>query len=85
MDLIPKLVDYIIYVRQLQIKNNYKPSTIFAADETAVWFDMLSETTVETVGAKQVPIRTTGHEKMRVTVLLTARADGKKTETIYCF
>lgn len=40
--------------------------------------DSLSSTCIEKVGAKDVTIRSTGHEKMRITVMLTARANGTK-------
>lgn len=52
LDLIPKLTDFVIYIRKLQLKNNFDSSSIFACDETTVWFDMLSETTVDSVGVK---------------------------------
>lgn len=47
-------------------------------DETAVWKDMLSSTTVDKVGSKTVSIKTTGHEKEKVTVCLAEKADGTK-------
>ena len=43
-----------------------------------MWEDMLVKTTVEHVRAKEVLVRSTGHEKARVTVCLTAKADGSK-------
>ena len=46
---------------------------------------MSSENTVGRVGAKQVPLRTKGNEKMRVTVMLTARADGTKLKPFIIF
>ena len=36
---------------------------------------MVSETTVETTGAKDVPTKSTGHEKVRVSVCLAAKLD----------
>lgn len=54
-------------------------------DETAVWLDMPGETTIETVGVKSVPLKTTGHEKERVTVCLTAMADGRKLPPLLIF
>ena len=39
---------------------------------------MPGETTVEHVGARSVPLRTTGNEKSRFTVVLAATADGRK-------
>ena len=52
---------------------------------TAVWADMLSETTVDRVGSKAVNLKTTGHEKVRVSVCLAARADGSKLKPMIVF
>ena len=53
-------------------------------DETAVWKDMVSET-VETTGAKDVTMKSTGHEKVRVSVSLAAKLDGTKVEPFIIF
>uniref|UniRef100_A0A915LSX9 DDE-1 domain-containing protein n=1 Tax=Meloidogyne javanica TaxID=6303 RepID=A0A915LSX9_MELJA len=53
-------------------------SDILAMDETAVWFDDPGGRCIDTRGAKDVTVLTTGHEKMRITVCLSARSDGKK-------
>ena len=42
-------------------------------DETAVWNDMISNTTVEKRGAQSVNLKCTGHEKTKITVCLTAK------------
>lgn len=84
-ELLPKLISYVAFVRMLQLQNGYKLSSIYAADETAIWFDMVSETTVDTIGTKEISIRTTGHEKMRITVTLTACANGKKCKPFIIF
>uniref|UniRef100_A0A915E858 Transposase n=1 Tax=Ditylenchus dipsaci TaxID=166011 RepID=A0A915E858_9BILA len=47
-----------------------KFSSIYAMDETAVWFDCPANTCIETKGAKDVTVVTTGHENMRITVCL---------------
>lgn len=41
--------------------------------ETAVWNDMISNTTVEKRGAQSVNLKSTGHEKTKITVCLTAK------------
>ena len=53
-------------------------SAIYICDETAIWLNATSNTTVCEAGAKEVSIRTTGHDKVRLTVLLCAKADGFK-------
>lgn len=81
-DVAPKLVSFIAYVKSLRIQRKYDFDSIYAMDETAIWLDMPSATTLETKGSKEVPIRTTGHEKSRITVCLTAKASGKKLKPL---
>jgi len=40
-----------------------QPDDIYAMDETAVWFNVLCETTVNEKGARSVTVKTRGHEK----------------------
>ena len=47
-------------------------------DETPIWADMPSKTTIDKRGLKIVPIKSTGHEKQHVTVCLAIKADGSK-------
>ena len=45
--LIVRLVSYIIHVRRLQRLHAFAESDIIAMDETPVWSDMISNTTIE--------------------------------------
>ena len=45
------------------MKYQYGLSDIIAMDETPVWSDMVSETTVDVRGTNTVSMKTTGHEK----------------------
>ena len=36
---------------------------MFAMDETACWMDMPSDSTIDILGARSVPLKMTGHEK----------------------
>ena len=47
-------------------------------DETPVWFDMPSASTVNNKGEKTVLVKTTGHEKARFTVVLACMSDGTR-------
>ena len=47
--LVDKLVAYVLQARILSTRFGYQPCNIIAMDETAVWADMTSETTVESV------------------------------------
>ena len=83
--LIAKIVSYILRVRRLRIKYSYQPSVIIAFDETPVWADMVSNTTVDVVGKKTVSMKTTGHEKCRVTAGLAAKGDGTMLKPFIAF
>ena len=43
------------------------------------------DTTVDRIGSRSVPVKTTGHEKQHYTVTLTARADGTKIKPYVVF
>ena len=49
--LIDKLILYILHARRLSIKYKYPPSSIIAMDETSVWNDIVSNTTINKQGA----------------------------------
>ena len=50
-----------------------------------MWFDMPKSKTVDSVGAKTVLLKTTGHEKTRFTVVLACLADGTKLKPMVIF
>ena len=81
--MVAKLVSYIIKVRRLQIKHNY--AACIAMDETPVWRDMISETTADKSWKNTVTLKTTGHEKSRMPVVLAAKADGTKLKPMVVF
>ena len=54
-------------------------------DETPVWHDMVSNTTVDHRGAKSIRLKSTGHEKVMVTVSLAAKAGGTKLKPFIKF
>ena len=83
--LIDKLISYVLQARRLREKVSYLESDIIAMDETAVWQDMLSNTTVYSVGKNTISMKTTGHEKTKVSVCLTAKADGTKLKPFIVF
>ena len=82
---LPKLVSYVIHLRKLKKCHKFKTECTYAMDETACWFDMPSDTTVAVTESRSVPVKTTGHEKEHFTVILTARADGKKMKPFIAF
>ena len=66
-------------------RNNYDLDSITEMDETAVLHEMISITTVTDKGAKSVVLKTTGHEKSKVTVTLAAKANGDKLKPYIVF
>lgn len=47
--------------------------------------DMPGATTIESRGSRSVPLRTTGHDKAKFTVVLAAMADGRKLKPYIIF
>jgi hypothetical protein len=80
-----KMVSFIQYMERQRAKIGAQSDEIYAMDETAVWFDMLSDTTVNQKGAHSVSVKTTGHEKSRCTVILTATGSGRKLKPYVVF
>lgn len=73
-----QLVAFQRYVIKLRQEHNYLLGQIGNADQTPVYFDMPSRTTVTAKGAKDVRLLTTGNEHTRFTVMLCCTADGCK-------
>ena len=77
-DYIDKIIDFILYVRKLIADKKLNLRDVYARDETAVWLDATSGSTLKDEGAKDVAARTTGHKKMRITVMLCDKAEDTK-------
>lgn len=73
-----KIIEFHQYILQVRDKYNFDLYQIGNADQCPVFWDMPMATTIEQKGAKSVPIRSTGYEKQRCTVMLAITADGHK-------
>jgi len=73
-----KLLNYEWYITNLRTMGNFLMGQMAIADETAIYLDMPPNYTVEKKGVKEVLLKTTGCEKLRLTVMLVATADGRK-------
>jgi hypothetical protein len=82
-DYAEKLIAYQHHVINLHRKHDYLLGQMDNADETPVFFYMQANTTVDTKGSKSVLVKTTGHEKLRITVMLSVLADGRKLTICY--
>uniref|UniRef100_A0A6G5A925 Putative pogo transposable element n=1 Tax=Rhipicephalus microplus TaxID=6941 RepID=A0A6G5A925_RHIMP len=80
-----KLIEFQLYVNNLRRQHGYMLGQIGNADETPVWFDMPSSTTVCERGAKEVRLLSTGSEHSRFTVMLCCTADGRKLPPFIIF
>ncbi|CAG8841367.1 2683_t:CDS:2, partial [Gigaspora margarita] len=63
-------------VTELREEKSYKLGNIFNMNETPVWFDMVSNFTINPKGEKTVYIRMMGNDKNRFIVVLTYAAGG---------
>jgi Tc5 transposase DNA-binding domain len=61
------------------------PKYFINMDQTAVWFEMKSATTVDVVGAQTVSVRDSGSNSKRCTVCLAVAADGTKLPPFVVF
>jgi hypothetical protein len=80
-----KLLSFWKYIASTKTTWNINDANIGNMDETAVWVDMPGNYTVEMVGRKSVPIKTTGKDYHRFTVVLCAMADGRKLKPFVIF
>ena len=71
--------------QQESFVKEYPLSLVGNMDETPLWLDMPGETTITRRGERSVPLRTTGHDKGRFTVVLSAMADGRKLKPYVVF
>ena len=83
--IVDRLVQYVLHVRRMSRKYKLNPNSILAMNETAVWADMTAPTTVERCGEREVILKSTSHEKVRISVCLTAKADGTKLKPFIVF
>ena len=65
--------------------NGLPSSLVFNMDETPAYFDLPSTSTIDFKGVRNVHVKTTGHEKLRYTVVLTQAADGSKLPPMVIF
>ena len=77
-DLEDNIRNFIAFNKKQIDVNSLQPAMIANMDETQIWADMPSATTVDSRGVHTVPIKTSGHEKNRLTVCLAVKADGTK-------
>jgi hypothetical protein len=73
-----KLIACQRHIINLRHKNDYLLGKMGNRDETPIFFYMPANTAVDTKGSKSVLVKTTGHEKLKITVMLSVLAVGRK-------
>ena len=73
-----KLLNYHWYITKLRKTGNFLMGQMANTDETAIYLDMSPNYTLEQKGVKELLLKTTGCEKLHLTVMLAATADGRK-------
>ena len=84
-DMVDRIVVYVIYVHRFQKQFNFHDANIIAMDETPVWNNMVSNITTEKTSSKNVSMKSTGHDKVRVSFCLTGKADGTRLKPLVVF
>jgi len=72
-----KLLNYLRYITKLRKTGNFLMGQMATADDMAIYLDMPPNYT-EKKGVKEVLLKTTGCEKLHLTVMLAATADGRE-------
>ena len=75
----------IIYSIRRTYNINESYEYIINIDETPIWFEMSSNTTIEKIGNKSVTIKTFGSERTRLSLLLAINANGGKLKPLIVF
>jgi len=73
-----KLLNYQRYITNPRKTLNFLMGQMANANETAIYLDMPPNYMLEKKGVKEVLLKTTGCEKLHLTVMLAATADGRK-------
>ena len=77
-DGLAKIANFVKFGEKQRNTFDFALGNVANMDETSIWADMRSKTTVDQRGLKTVSIKSTGHEKQRMTVCLAIKTDGSK-------
>lgn len=84
-DLDEKVMSFYSFIIKQRRIHNYDLGDIGNMDETPMTFDLPSNRTVASFGAKTIFLRTTGNEKKHFTIVLSCLANGTKLRLINIF
>ena len=84
-DLLEKQNVFLSYVLYRRIQHDYLLQYINNMNETPLWFDLSSNTTIDHKGIKTVSIRITEYKRLSFTVVLAYIANSKKLPAVCIF
>ena len=84
-DVAMRTKNFFIFYRKYLETYPIEESDIIAADQTPIYFDNVGATTVDQIGSKTISLKSTGHDKMNFTVMLSASACGTKKKMFIVF
>ena len=85
IELIKNFISNIRKERAIRYNFEIDKNLIVNMDETAIFFSCPGNKTIQKTGKKTVVIKTTGQEHVRVTILLSISASGKKLKPLVIF
>lgn len=80
-----KIIQFHRFVIKNRLRESYRLSCIGNMDETPIFFYMPEIRTVSHDGENTIFVKTTGHEKIRFTLVLSCMADGTKLKPMAVF
>lgn len=83
-ELIKRALNYMIYLQQVK-KGGIRLNHTILMDETAVYLEDPRRITINEAGKRHVSLRSTGFASMRITVLLSVAASGRKLAPVIIF
>ena len=78
-------LNFFEYIERWRETDRSQQNAIYNVDEVPMYFDSPTLRTYDDIGAKSVPIKTTGYEKMRFTLMLCADNLGRKVRPAIIF
>ena len=84
-DVADRTRNFFIYLRKYYLTYDISESDIIASDQTPIYFDSVGSSTIDQLGSKSISLRSTGHDKMNFTVMLSAAATGVKRKLFIVF
>ena len=77
-DFIDRICNFVLFVQRKITNNKLGLAAVYGANETAVGLDPSAATLLAPQRVRDASVRSIGHDKLRITVILAAHANGQK-------